>query len=111
MKTVHRSKKFRDWFDSVADLTVQGAIMARIERLQLGLQGDSASVGDGVQELRIHLGPGWRIYYIEVGMEIIILLGGGTKRTQQADIKAARKMARGPAATLVLVETKAPKKE
>jgi len=75
------------------DGTVRGAVVARIARLAVGLPGDAESVGDGVAELRIHLGAGWRVYYTPRGRIVIVLLCGGTKGTQKRDIKRARKLA------------------
>ena len=75
------------------DQTVRGVVVARIKRLQLGLMGDVQPVGDGVSELRIHLGSGWRLYFTQRGAEIIVLLVGGSKRTQKKDIKRAKALA------------------
>jgi len=72
---------------------VRGIIVARIKRLELGLMGDVAPVGDGVSELRIHIGAGWRIYFLKRGNELIVLLAGGSKRTQVRDSKQARRLA------------------
>lgn len=91
MRAAQRSKRFREWFDGLADAKIRSAIAQRIERLERGLPGDVAPVGNGVYELRIHLGSGWRVYYIEVGGNIILLLGGGTKKTQQTDINQVRR--------------------
>jgi putative addiction module killer protein len=72
---------------------VRGVVLARIKRLEQGLMGDVSPVGDGVSELRIHLGAGWRVYFTQRGRQIIVLLAGGSKRTQKADIKRAKVLA------------------
>jgi len=71
------------------DPTIQAAVLVRLRRLSLGLAGDSRSVGSGLHELRIHLGPGYRIYYAWDGPDRVLLLGGGSKATQAVDIATA----------------------
>ena len=68
-------------------------MLARIDRLSLGNPGDVAPVGDGVSEMRIHYGPGYRVYYIQRGEEFVVLLCGGDKSSQDSDIRAAKKLA------------------
>lgn len=79
-----------DWFLSLKDKQVQAKIRIRIKRLESGNFGDTESVGDGVQELREHLGAGYRIYFGRHGKTVVILLCGGTKKSQAADIKSAK---------------------
>ena len=85
--------QFTDWLQGIKDDASRAVIAARIKRLERGLIGDAESVGDGVSELRIHFGSGWRVYYTQRGRHIIILLAGGSKRTQASDIKRAKALA------------------
>lgn len=85
--------EFTAWLDELTDESVRGVVVARIKRLSLGLMGDVEPVGGGVSELRIHLGAGWRIYFTQRGKEVIVLLAGGSKRTQKTDIKRAKDLA------------------
>lgn len=72
---------------------MRGVVVARIKRLELGLTGDVEPVGEGVSELRIHGGAGWRVYFTKHGNQIIVLLAGGSKKTQSRDIKKAKELA------------------
>ena len=81
------------WYARLKDIRAKTRIAVRIRRMQLGLIGDAKSVGDGVSELRFDFGPGYRVYYTERGSEIVILLAGGDKSTQERDIKKAKKLA------------------
>ena len=93
MFSVRPLPEFTRWLDGLPDASVRGVVVARIKRLELGLMGDVASVGGGVSELRIHVGAGWRLYFVQRGPVIIVLLAGGSKRTQKTDIRRARFLA------------------
>jgi len=84
---------FTAWIDDLKDESVRGVIVARIKRLERGLMGDVQPVGEGVSEVRIHLGAGWRLYFTQRGTQLIVLLAGGLKRTQKRDIKRAKALA------------------
>jgi putative addiction module killer protein len=81
---------FGSWLAGLADRQAQARIQARVERIERGLFGDCEPVGEGVWELRIDWGPGYRVYYSRTGARIILLLCGGDKRKQQADIERAK---------------------
>ena len=93
MYSVKPLPEFTAWLDCLTDETLRGVIAARVKRLALGLAGDVVPVGEGVSELRIHLGAGWRVYFVQRGKVVVVLLTGGSKRTQKADIKRAKAMA------------------
>lgn len=94
MIEIRKTPTFALWLDGLRDLLARARIQARIERLAAGNPGDVASVGEGVSELRIHYGPGYRVYYQQRGQESIILLAGGDKSTQSQDIDTALILAR-----------------
>jgi putative addiction module killer protein len=93
MFSVRPLPEFTTWLDGLKDLKVRGAVAERIKRLTFGLLGDFKAIGDGVIELRIDFGAGWRLYYTQFGAQIIVLLAGGSKRTQKRDIKRAKALA------------------
>lgn len=93
MFSIKSLPEFTAWIDDLADLTVRGVVVARIKRLERGLMGDVEPVGAGVSELRIHVGAGWRVYFTQRGAQLIVLLAGGSKRTQKSDIKRAKALA------------------
>ena len=89
MFSVKPLPEFTKWLDGLSNEAVCGLVLARIKRLELGLMGDVEPVGEGVSELRIHFGAGWRIYFVRRGVHLIMLLADGSKRTQTTDIKRA----------------------
>lgn len=94
MKVIHTTELFDDWFFGLRDQQAKRRIQMRIDRAEDGNFGDSESVGEGVSEMRIHYGPGYRVYFVQRGMEVVILLAGGDKSTQSKDIKTALEIAR-----------------
>lgn len=93
MIEIQQSDEFKGWFAKLGDKIGKRAIASRIDRLRFGLLGDAEPVGDGLSELRIHVGPGYRVYIMQQGKTLIVVLAAGTKRGQQRDINAARKLA------------------
>ena len=93
MFTIKPLPEFTAWLDELTDATVRGVVVARIKRLERGLMGDVEPVGEGVSELRIHIGAGWRVYFTQRGTQLIVLLVGGSKRSQKRDIKRAKTLA------------------
>ena len=94
MKIIYTTETFDDWFVALRDKQAIRRIQARIDRAEDGNFGDCEPVGEGVSEMRIHYGPGYRVYFAQRGMEIVILLAGGDKSTQNKDIKTALALAR-----------------
>lgn len=92
---VQQTEAFAKWHASLRDLRARVVISRRLERVAAGALGDAKSVGEGVSELRIDYGPGYRVYFTMRGGVLVILLCGGDKATQASDIKAAQKMAKG----------------
>lgn len=93
MPEIFKTELFANWLDGLRDIQARARIMARIERLALGNPGDVKAIGRGVSEMRIHYGPGYRLYYKQQGPLIIILLAGGDKRSQKKDIQRAMELA------------------
>jgi len=94
MVEVRQTETFGQWFGKLRDLKAQAHIVRRIERAQAGNMGDVKALGDGVSEMRIHHGPGYRVYLAQRGERLVILLCGGDKSSQAADIRQARAMAK-----------------
>lgn len=93
MVEVRQTQEFAAWLHRLRDANAVARIVARIRRMEIGNPGDAKSVGQGIIEMRVDYGPGYRIYYVNRGAQIVILLCGGAKRTQQQDIKRAQKLA------------------
>lgn len=93
MIEVRQTAEFSGWLHRLKDVNAVARIVARIRRMELGNPGDAKSVGSGVMEMRIPHGPGFRVYYLHRGTEIVILLCGGDKRTQRQDIERAQALA------------------
>ncbi|MBN1365673.1 MAG: type II toxin-antitoxin system RelE/ParE family toxin [Syntrophaceae bacterium] len=93
MIEIRKTEIFAKWIDGLTDIRARARILVRIERLLSGNPGDVKAVGEGVSELRIDYGPGYRVYLKKKGRKLIILLAGGDKRTQSKDIKIALRLA------------------
>ncbi|MFA6414363.1 MAG: type II toxin-antitoxin system RelE/ParE family toxin [Syntrophales bacterium] len=93
MIEVRKTETFAQWLDGLRDLRARARVQARIERLAAGNAGDVKAVGEGVSELRIDYGPGYRVYFTKRGRMVVILLAGGDKRTQANDIIIAQRLA------------------
>ncbi len=91
---IRKTDFYIKWIDSLRDINARARILVRIERLVAGNPGDVKPVGEGVSELRINVGPGYRVYYKQHRRELIILLAGGDKSTQAKDINTALNLAR-----------------
>lgn len=90
---LRKTELFDRWLNKLKDIRARARILVRLERLAEGHAGDTKPVGHGVLEMRVDYGPGYRMYYIERERDVIILLAGGDKRTQSADIRIALRLA------------------
>lgn len=94
MVEIRQTKVYKRWFRKIRDAQARARILARIRRLSLGNPGDVRPVGEGVSELRIDYGPGYRVYYVQRGKTAVVLLAGGDKDSQDRDIRKALRLAR-----------------
>jgi putative addiction module killer protein len=91
---IQRTDTFADWLADLRDAKGKARILSRLESIAQGSLGDTKSVGDGVRELRVHVGPGYRIYFAQTGRIVLLLLCGGDKSTQKRDIERAKRLLR-----------------
>ena len=94
MLQIRKTDIYAEWIDNLRDLKGRARILVRVERLAAGKPGDVKPVGSGVAELRIHFGPGYRVYFTQRGPDIVILLAGGDKSSQTTDIQTALQLAK-----------------
>ena len=94
MIEIIQSDTFRKWLEGLRDRHARAFITARLLRLASGLMGDTSSVGDGVRELRVHFGPGYRLYFVQQGATLVFLLCGGDKSSQSRDLRDAKQLAK-----------------
>lgn len=93
MIEIRKTEQFANWLDNLRDIQAKARVLVRIERLASGNAGDVKPVGEGISEMRINYGPGYRVYFVQRGSELIILLAGGDKSNQSRDIKAVIRLA------------------
>ena len=94
MIEMRQTETYRNWFAGLRDRQARARINVRIRRLSLGNPGDVKPVGEGVSELRIDYGPGYRVYFVQRGETLVVLLAGGEKHTQDRDVQTALALAR-----------------
>ncbi|HMB17242.1 MAG TPA: type II toxin-antitoxin system RelE/ParE family toxin [Pelovirga sp.] len=94
MIEVRKTERFTKWFNGLKDRRAKARIQVRIDRLEMGHFGDVAPIGEGVSELRIFYGPGYRVYFVQRNAVVVILLSGGDKSSQAADIAKAKEIAK-----------------
>ncbi len=94
MIEIRKTNVFARWLDGLRNIQARARILVRIERLASGNPGDVKPVGEGVSELRVNYGPGYRVYFKKQGLEVVIFLAGGDKDSQTTDIKIALELAR-----------------
>lgn len=94
MFTIKQTPEFEQWLNGLKDGLTRIRLGKRLDKAQRGILGDVEPVGEGVSEMREFFGPGWRMYYVQRGETLIVMLGGGDKSTQSADIKRAIDLAR-----------------
>ena len=94
MFEIRKTEVYARWLDGLRDTRSRARVLVRVERLAAGNPGDVRAVGEGVSELRIDYGPGYRVYYKRQGRAIVVLLAGGDKRTQSRDIETALRLAK-----------------
>lgn len=93
MITIKRMPQFDAWFAGIKDDMTRRRLLMRLRKVSLGNLGDVKPVGDGVWEMREFFGPGWRMYYVQQGSVLVVMLGGGDKSSQPRDIEAAKSLA------------------
>jgi len=91
---IRKTDVYAEWIDNLRDLQGRARILVRVERLASGNPGDVKAIGGGVSELRVHFGPGYRLYFTQRGHDIVILLAGGDKSSQSTDIQTALQLAK-----------------
>lgn len=94
MIEIRKTETFVKWLDGLRDIKARSRVLVRIGRLATGNPGDARPVGEGVSEMRIDYGPGYRVYFVRRGQALIVLLAGGDKSTQAEDIRTAIRLAR-----------------